>query len=124
LGDTGSGQRAKRLGAGRVPGRASSTRIGWLSAWEGVFVKEDERQTASREALERVARESETIGSSALARSAKRVSEHFVGKDAIGAAEGGATDPVELWGRRTGRALSLFGVVVLAYWLGVQARWW
>ena len=52
------------------------------------------------------------------------MSDHFAGRDAIGAAEGGATDPVELWGRRIGRALSVAGVVALAYWLGVQLRWW
>jgi hypothetical protein len=85
---------------------------------------EDERQKASREALGRVERDSETIGSSALARSAKSVSDHFAGKDAIGAAEDGGTDPAELWGRRIGRALSLLGVVALTYWLGVQAQWW
>ena len=86
-------------------------------------MKED-RQKESREALDRVARESETIGSSALARSAKRVAEHFAAKDAVGAAEGGRTDPAELWGRRIGRVLSLLGVIVLTYWLGVQAKWW
>jgi hypothetical protein len=88
------------------------------------LVKDEDRQKESREALERVARESETVGSSALARSAKRVTDHFAGKDAVGSAEGGGTDPAELWGRRIGRALSLLGVVLLAYWLGVQARWW
>jgi hypothetical protein len=31
-------------------------------------------------------------------------------------------DPVELWGRRIGRALSLVGVVVLTLWLLVQLR--
>jgi hypothetical protein len=87
-------------------------------------VTDDEAQKESRAALERVARESETIGSSALARSAKRVSDHFAGRDAVGAAEGGATDPAELWGRRIGRALSLLGVLLLTYWLGVQAGWW
>jgi hypothetical protein len=87
-------------------------------------VKDDGRQRESQEALERVARDSETIGSSALARSARRVSDHFAGKDAIGNAEGGGTDPAELWGRRIGRALSLLGVIALTYWLGVQARWW
>jgi hypothetical protein len=46
--------------------------------------------------------------------------DHFAGADA--AAEG--PDPIELWGRRIGRALSLVGVVVLAYLLGVQLRLW
>jgi len=38
--------------------------------------------------------------------------------------EGGGTDPVEVWGRRIGRGLSLVGVIVLAYWLGLQLGWW
>jgi hypothetical protein len=86
-------------------------------------VDETQREREAREALERVARDSETIGSSSLARVGRRLGGHFAGKDAIGGADGG-TDPVELWGRRIGRALSLIGVVVLAYLLGVQLRFW
>lgn len=82
------------------------------------------REAEAREALERVARDSETIGTSSLARAGQRVANHFAGKDAIGAGEHGETDPMELWGRRIGRVLSLVGVVVLTYWLGVQLRWW
>ena len=33
-------------------------------------------------------------------------------------------DRVELWGRRIGRSLSLVGVVVLAWWLGHQLKFW
>ena len=84
---------------------------------------ETEREKQSREALERVARESETIGTSSLARVGRRLGDHFAGADAVGDA-GGGTDPVELWGRRIGRALSLIGVVVLGYWLGAQLRLW
>ena len=84
---------------------------------------ERQREREAREALERVARESETIGSSSLARAGRRLGGHFAGKDAIGDADGG-TDPIELWGRRIGRTLSLIGVVVLAYFLGVQLRLW
>jgi hypothetical protein len=87
-------------------------------------VDDRERERESREALERVARESETIGSSALGRAGRRLGEHSAGRDAIGDAEGGGTDPIELWGRRIGRALSLVGVVVLAYLLGAQLRLW
>jgi hypothetical protein len=86
-------------------------------------VDETQREREAREALERVGRDSETIGSSSLARAGRRLSGHFSGQDAIGNAEGG-TDPVELWGRRIGRALSLIGVVVLAYFLGAQLRFW
>lgn len=83
-----------------------------------------ERERQSREALERVARDSETIGTSSLARAGRRVGGHFAGEDAVGGAEGGGTDPIELWGRRIGRVLSLIGVVVLAYLLGAQLRLW
>jgi hypothetical protein len=85
---------------------------------------DEERARESREALARVARDSETVGSSALACSGRRIADHFAGRDAVGDAEGGATDPAELWGRRIGRALSLLGCIALAWWLGVQAKWW
>ncbi|WP_262029332.1 hypothetical protein [Microvirga sp. Mcv34] len=77
---------------------------------------------AAREALERVQRDTDTLGSSALARMGRRAGEHFGAKDAIGAGEGGGTDPIELWGRRIGRALSLVGVAILVLWLLVQLR--
>ena len=82
---------------------------------------ETQRDREAREALERVARDSETIGSSSLARVGRRLGGHFAGKDAIGGVDGG-TDPIELWGRRIGRALSLVGVVILTIWLLVQLR--
>jgi hypothetical protein len=81
-----------------------------------------EQDRESREALERVERDSETVGASSLARIGHRVQGHFAGKDAVGAGEHGDTDPIELWGRRIGRALSLVGVVILALWLAVQLR--
>ena len=80
----------------------------------------NDRDREAREALERVQRDSETLGSSALARVGRRAGDHFGGKDAVGSAEDGSTDPVELWGRRIGRGLSLVGVVILGLWLLVQ----
>lgn len=81
-----------------------------------------DQEREAREALERVRRDSETLGSSALARMGRRAGDHFGARDAVGSAEGGGTDSVELWGRRIGRALSLVGVVILAIWLLVQLR--
>lgn len=81
---------------------------------------ESKRDRDAREALERVARDSETIGASSAARNARRLTDHFAGRDAVGAAEGGRTDPVELWGRRIGRALSAVAFVALVLWLLVQ----
>jgi len=81
-------------------------------------LSDDERQQAAREALDRVARESEIVGSSAIARAGRRVGNHFTAKDAR--EDGGGADPIELWGRRIGRGLSLLGVVVLTLWLAAQ----
>jgi hypothetical protein len=86
-------------------------------------MNEQEREREAREALERVQRDTETVGSSALARMSRRAQEHFGGDDAP-TSEDGRADPIELWGRRIGRALSLVGVVVLAYLLGVQLKLW
>ena len=86
-------------------------------------MRDDEREREAREALERVARDSETIAGSSLGRAGRRLGNHFAARDAVGEADGG-TDPIELWGRRIGRALSLVAVVALAWWLGVQLRWW
>lgn len=87
-------------------------------------MRDEERQREARAVLDRVARESETVGSSALSRHARRLGDHFSGRDAIGEAPDGGTDPVEVWGRRIGRSLSLLGVIALAFWLGVQLGWW
>jgi hypothetical protein len=76
----------------------------------------------SREALERVARDSETLGSSSLNRMSRRMTDHFSGRDAVGAGEDGQTDPIEVWGRRIGRGLSVVGFIVLVYWLASQLQ--
>jgi hypothetical protein len=77
--------------------------------------EEDER----REALATLKSlgESDTFATSALARTAKRATDHFSGRDAIG--PDGSVDRVELWGRRIGRALSLAGLIALAVYLYV-----
>jgi hypothetical protein len=59
--------------------------------------------------------ESDTFATSALARTAKRATDHFSGRDAVG--PDGSVDRIELWGRRIGRGLSLAGFVALAVYL-------
>lgn len=76
----------------------------------------------AREVLERVKRESETIGASSAGRVGRRLTDHFGARDAIGDAEDGGTDPIELWGRRIGRILSVLGLIVLLVWLAAQLR--
>lgn len=80
----------------------------------------NDRERESREAIERVRRDSETLGASSLNRMSRRMTDHFSGQDAIGAGEGGQTDPIEVWGRRIGRGLSVVGFIVLVYWLASQ----
>lgn len=80
----------------------------------------DKSQREAQAILDRAKRDQEGIISSSMA----RASDHFAAKDAVGQGEGGATDPAELWGRRIGRSLSLIGVVVLGYLLGVQLKLW
>ena len=84
----------------------------------------DDREAQSREALNRVARETETLGTSSLARATGKLGDHFTGRDAVGEAEGGGTDPIELWGRRVGRGISVVLALVLTAWLGIQMGWW
>ena len=72
--------------------------------------EEDER----REALASLKSlgESDTFATSALARTARRATDHFSGRDAI--EPDGSVDPIELWGRRVGRGLSLVAFIALA----------
>jgi hypothetical protein len=102
-----------------------------MPASEGTDVmtsKDDERSREAQAALERVRRDSETLGGSSMARAAgdkaRGWADHFAGKDAQGQSEDGGTDGAELWGRRIGRSLSLIGVIVLTYLLGQQLRLW
>jgi hypothetical protein len=83
--------------------------------------KRDEEQR--REALRTLdtLRESDTFATSALARTARRASEHFTARDALndGLKADGSVDRIELWGRRVGRGLSLIGFIALAVYLYV-----
>lgn len=83
---------------------------------------ETDRERESRLALERVARETDTVGASSLARMSRRVGDHFAAADAV--RDGVATDPVEVWGRRIGRALSVALAGLLVWTLGLQLGWW
>lgn len=84
----------------------------------------DSREGEAKAALEAVRRDSETLGTSSLARATRRAGDHFSGRDAAGEAEGGGTDPIEVWGRRIGRVLSVVLALALTAWLGLQLGWW
>jgi tetrahydromethanopterin S-methyltransferase subunit G len=82
--------------------------------------EQENAEREAREALDRVRRDSETVGSSSMARLGRRLGDHLGGRDAVG--EDGKADPIELWGRRIGRSLSIVAFVVLSLWLAYQLR--
>lgn len=68
----------------------------------------DERARESRRILERVARDSETIGRSSFARVANRLRDHFSG-------DAEKDDAAEIWGKRIGRTLGAIAFAFLAW---------
>src|SRR5262249_32012847 len=60
--------------------------------------------------LEKLKRARAPLAGWGLAEAAGRAGRHFAAADAVG--PDGARDPIELWGRRIGRALSLLAVIV------------
>jgi hypothetical protein len=75
--------------------------------------REEEQRREALAALKSLG-ETDTFATSALARTARRATDHFAARDAV--AEEPA-DRIELWGRRIGRTLSLAGFVALAIYL-------
>jgi len=72
--------------------------------------REEAHRREAADALDRIRRDGDRVSGSALVRAV----EHFLAKDAA-AAQGG--DPIELWGRRIGRALSLVAFIGLCIYL-------
>ena len=73
--------------------------------------RESERKAESRRILERVSREAESGGHSAIDRAARRARDH------VTAADVDRDDWVEYWGTRIGRMLGLLLLVGLIVWL-------
>lgn len=71
----------------------------------------ERRAREAREALAAVHRDGETLGTSSLARVAGRAGKH------LSAADVPENDPVEMWGTRIGRVLSVIFVVALVIYL-------
>ncbi|CAH1658078.1 MAG: hypothetical protein KF735_05255 [Chelatococcus sp.] len=78
---------------------------------------DDEREREAKETLERVSRDSEAIADSGVA----RVVRHMTGADAPLLPDG-RRDPIEVWGRRIGRAIGVVIVIYLAVSLFTQLR--
>ena len=70
-----------------------------------------EKVQEAERALKRVSAESETVGSSSLARIAEKSRAHFSADDA------NQSDSVELWGSRIGRGLGLVFFIALIIYL-------
>jgi hypothetical protein len=77
--------------------------------------RDEARRREALDTLDRLKRDRTPLAGSALADAARRAGRHFAAADAVG--PGGARDPIELWGRRIGRALSLLAVIALSIYL-------
>lgn len=73
--------------------------------------KSTDTEAESKRILERVAQESETVGTSSVKRVAERVKDHMTAQDTD------QNEWAELWGTRIGRALGAVFVVVLIIYL-------
>ena len=89
----------------------------YAPAMPSTHERDEARRREALQTLQGLERGTPTFAGSSLSHAARRAADHFAGKDAVGAGEAGATDPVELWGRRIGRGLSLIGVIGLAVYL-------
>jgi len=76
---------------------------------------DEARRRAALAILDRLRRDARA--KPAWTHAGRRVVDHFAARDAIGAARDGATDPVELWGRRIGRGFSFACVLGLCIYL-------
>lgn len=73
--------------------------------------KPTDNEAESKRILERVAQESETVGTSSVKRVADRVKDHMSTQDAD------ENEWAELWGKRIGRSLGAIAVIVLIIYL-------
>ncbi|MBZ8132819.1 hypothetical protein [Afifella sp. IM 167] len=73
--------------------------------------RDEARRREAEDALKRVSRDSESIGTSSFARAAGQAKGHFSGADAP------QQDRIEVWGRRVGRGLALVFVLWLLWHL-------
>lgn len=73
--------------------------------------QDEARQREAERSLRRVDMESETLGTSTLARAAGRAKGHLGGSDVD------PNDPIELWGTRIGRGAGAIFAIILVLWL-------
>lgn len=75
----------------------------------------DSVKTESQRILERVERESESVGTSSAARSGEQFKKHLSGLDGTPEDE----DPIEVLGKRIGRTLGWIAVIILIIYLAI-----
>jgi len=88
-----------------------------MSEHQSSHDRDEARRHEAVETLDRLKRDRAPFTGSGLAEAARRAGRHFAAADAVD--PGGARDPIELWGRRVGRALSLLAVIALSIYLYV-----
>lgn len=71
----------------------------------------DHQSRQARRDLERLSGQGGLLNTPTLPKKAKSLKGHFMAEDID------QSDPVEVWGSRIGRALSLIAVILLLFWL-------
>lgn len=74
----------------------------------------DADQVEAQRILDRVSRESETVGTSSMVRTTEQFKKHLGGIDG----NQDDDDPIEILGKRIGRTLGWIAVVILLIYLG------
>jgi hypothetical protein len=80
-----------------------------------IHERDEARRREALDTLEKLKRDRTPLVGSGLAEAARRAARPFAAADAVG--PDGERDPMELWGRRVGRALSLLAVIALSIYL-------
>ena len=86
-----------------------------MSGQDSRHDRDEARRREALDTLDQLRRDRALLVGSGLADAARRAGRHFAAADAVG--PDGTRDPIELWGRRIGRALSLLAVIALSIYL-------
>jgi hypothetical protein len=86
-----------------------------MTEHQSTHARDKVRRREAVETLDKLKGDRAPLAGSSLTDAARRAARHFAAADVIG--PDGTRDPIELWGRRIGRGLSLLAVIALAIYL-------
>ncbi len=75
------------------------------------MAEDDEQTRQAKRDLERLSQQGGLLNTPVMKPKSKSVKGHFMAEDAD------QSDPIEVWGSRIGRGLSLIALILLLFWL-------